>query len=412
MWPWLKRWRDWAMHDLWPMVRLGSRSQALHFSYEKAGLLVPDQPIPWNADAVQVEGTVRLPSGRNKIDFRLALPGQEPIQVDTLRRGEGGDNHYHLTFRLPAPKRTVTAEILCRSTSLGRLALPHLSQEQFLDGLRVQMPAVFVRLGEQSVACQTYVSTQSRGLMAGAVLSSPTSLLPLHDLGVQVEFRSERRGSICTATAPLTSSQLIGRQALVNAIPKKFPRRIGAARATWKVGDRVLAQTAFRAISQRTFQRSLRICDTRFLVQTGNTALALQRRLPPVQPADRVGPCFLVASREAGMAGLCALHVHALVSGAVQPPLLHEQLVLITDGPTLVAPGTLPMRDLDQVTGFELRLKEQVLGTLMLSPAPAAKFNSEGSFQAPEEFLWTSAAEDELNLRLNKLLAGGGAKGE
>ena len=409
MWPWLKRWRDWAMHDLWPMVRLGSRSQALHFSYEKAGLLVPDQPIPWNADAVQVEAEVRLPAGRGKGDFRLALPGRDPINVDAFSRG---DRHYRLSFRLPPPRRSVTAEILCRSTTVGRLPLPYLSQQQFLDGLRVQMPAVFVRLGEQSVACQTFVSTQCRGLTAGAVLSSPTSLLPLQDLGVQVEFRTERRGSICTAAASLTASQLTGRQALVSVVPKKFPRRIGAGKATWKVGDRVLAQTAFRAVSQRTFQRSLRVTDTRFLVQMGNAALSLQRRLPPVEPSDRVGPCFLVASREAGMAGLCPFQVRAQVNGAVQPPLLHELNVLVTDGPTLVAPGTLPMSDLQQVTGFELRLKDQVLGTVMLSPAPAAKFTSEGGFQAPEDFVWTSAAEDELTLRLNKLLAGGGSKGD
>ena len=46
MWPWIKRWRDWAMHDLWHMHRSSPQPQALHFSYEKAGLAVNDQPIP------------------------------------------------------------------------------------------------------------------------------------------------------------------------------------------------------------------------------------------------------------------------------------------------------------------------------------------------------------------------------
>ena len=61
MWPWIKLWRDWAMHDLWPLYRIGPQPQALHFSYEKAGLIVHDQPIPWNAEAVLVEATLRLP---------------------------------------------------------------------------------------------------------------------------------------------------------------------------------------------------------------------------------------------------------------------------------------------------------------------------------------------------------------
>ena len=62
MWPWIKRWRDWAMNDLWSMHRLGPQPQALHYSYEKAGLTIPGQPIPWNAEAVVVEANLRLRS--------------------------------------------------------------------------------------------------------------------------------------------------------------------------------------------------------------------------------------------------------------------------------------------------------------------------------------------------------------
>ena len=62
MWPWIKRWRDWAMTDLWSMHRIGPQPQALHYSYEKAGLTLHDQPIPWNAEAVLVEALVRLPA--------------------------------------------------------------------------------------------------------------------------------------------------------------------------------------------------------------------------------------------------------------------------------------------------------------------------------------------------------------
>ena len=81
MWLWIKRWRDWAMHDLWPLYRLGPQSQALHYSYEKAGLVVHDQPVPWNAEAALVEASLRLsPSqSRRKADFELRLAGQKSI---------------------------------------------------------------------------------------------------------------------------------------------------------------------------------------------------------------------------------------------------------------------------------------------------------------------------------------------
>ena len=40
------------------------------------------------------------------------------------------------------------------------------------------------------------------------------------------------------------------------------------------------------------------------------------------------------------MAGICRLHIRAQVPGTVLPPVLEEQEILITDGPTPVAPGT------------------------------------------------------------------------
>src|SRR5579885_971447 len=342
MWPWIKRWRDWAMNDLWPMYRVAFQPQALHFSYEKAGLTVHDQPIPWRAEAVLVEAAVRLPASapRRKADFALRVPGEEPQPADALRRQDGDDRH-RVVFRLPPPAATTTAEVFWRNHALGQVTLPVLGREQFLQGLRLQMPTLFVRIGEESVACQTFVATQCKGLMASAVLTSPTSLVPLLDLDLQVEFRCERGGAAHTLPARLCSSQLAGRQALVTVVPRRFPRRIGAWVATWLLGDRPLASHRVRAISQRHFVRSLRVCDTRFAVQDEKGRITLMRQVPPLETVHRLGPCFLVCSREPGMAGQCQLHVRAQVPGAVQPPLLREQDVLITDGPTLVAPGTI-----------------------------------------------------------------------
>jgi hypothetical protein len=159
-----------------------------------------------------------------------------------------------------------------------------------------------------------------------------------------------------------------------------------------------------RGISQRHFQRSLRISDTRFIVQSPSGSVRLTRQVPPLEKGVRVGPCFLVASGEPGMAGQCRLQVTAQVPGAVQPPLLLEQEVLITDGPTTVAPGTLEAGDLAQVSGFELSLQGKALGVLSMCPAPAANFNGEGGFKPPHDFTWSAAAEEEMNERLNRLL--------
>ncbi len=405
MWPWIKHWRDWAMFNLWSNSRTSPQLQALHYSFEKAGLTLHDQPIPWNAEVVLVEASLRLPSAvpRRKTDFALRLPEDSIIPAESLRV-QAGDDRARVFFRFPPPTQTVVAEFLWRGNRLGQITLPILSCEEFLDNLRLQLPTLFVRLGEQNVACQTFVSRQCRGITATAHLQSPTSLVPLLDLGMQVEFRSERNSHAHCVAAQLSSSQLADRHALVSVSPRGFPRRIGAWTATWTVAERPLATHRVRAISQRHFQRSLRIADTRFIVQSTKDKVSLSQQLPSLDGVSRVGPCFLVCSRESGMAGLGAFEVRVQTSGSAAPAGLPEQEVLITDGPTIVAPGTLEAAALNQISAFELLVKGESLGFLSLSPVPVATFNSEGGFKPPPDFSWSIAAEDELNDRLTRLL--------
>jgi hypothetical protein len=427
------------MNDLWSMHRTGLQPQALHHSYEKAGLVVHDQPIPWNAEAVLVEASVdRIPTpNRRKSDFQLRLGRQEPLTPESLRREEDTDR-YRIFFRFPAPLQTMTAELLYRNRSIGQLTLPTLTREEFLNRLQLQMPTLYARFGDQTVACQTFVATQCKGLLASAVVSSPTSLVPLLDVGLQIELRSERGGAAQSVAAQLSSSQLAGRQALVTVVPRQLPRRVGNWLATWVVGERPLTVQQIRAISQTSFRRSLRISDTRFVVQDQKKLISLSRHIPAFETAQRIGPCFLVSSREAGIAGLCRLEVRAQVPGSIQPPLLVDEEVLITDGPTMFAPGTVPTSELCHVTAFELRVagglrksssnsaseraretrsqrstrraasdtstRTGVIGILPLRPSPTAGFTPEGGYKATHEFSWSPAAEEELHDRLTRLL--------
>src|SRR5262245_35773750 len=108
MWPWFKRWRDWAMNELWPLNRLGHQPQALNVSSDKAGLTIGDQPIPWNAEAVLVEASLRSSAPpRRKGDFALRLPGMDLIAADSLRMPDGEERQYVL-FRIPPPATTTT----------------------------------------------------------------------------------------------------------------------------------------------------------------------------------------------------------------------------------------------------------------------------------------------------------------
>lgn len=410
MWPWIKHWRDWAMHDLWFMHRIGPQPQALlHYSYEKAGLTIRDQPVPWNAEVVIVEASLRLPgpsvAPRRKSDFQLLVPGHGAIPAERMHKGDKDERH-HLFFRIsPPPLRTVAVQLRWQKHILGTITIAVISREDFVQQLRLQQATVFIRLGDQSVACHTYVSSQCRGLMASALLASSTSLAPLLDLGLKVEFRPERSGPAQTVPVQLASSQLADRQALLTVVPRSFPRRVGAWTVSWQVGETVLATQHLRAISQRHFHRSLRVSDTRFVVMTKKDQVVLSRQLPPLCEIRWVRPCFLINSREAGMAGLCKLHVQAQTAGGSNDPALalHEE-VLITDGPTWFAPGTEDAAALDAVTAFELRLRSGSLAVLSLSPIPEAVFTGEGGFKPPAEFGWSVVADDELTERLTRLL--------
>src|SRR5207244_6604280 len=108
---------------------LGAQSQALHFSYEKAGLTLQNQPIPWNAEAVVVEAIVRASaplsrsrevlSAEARSEYFLEMAGREPLRAETLRTGEI-DGQARVFFRLAVPARTVLANVRWRERSLGQ----------------------------------------------------------------------------------------------------------------------------------------------------------------------------------------------------------------------------------------------------------------------------------------------------
>jgi hypothetical protein len=394
------------MNDLLPTFRITAAPRALHYSFEKAGLVLHDQPIPWSAEAVIVEANLTLPQAgqRRAADYQLLVPGREAILADEVTPHEGQNHRFSVGFRIPPPVQTLTVTVLWKGRELGQLELPVQTREQFLDGLQLHLPTLYVRLGNESVACKTFVSSQCKGLLASALVTSPTSLAPLTDFDLAVEFRGERGGGSQRVAVRFNSTQLAARQALFTVTPKQHPRRLGTWTASWLLGDRELARQEVKGISQRQFQKSLRVSGTRYVLQAPDGSVSLARTLPAFDKRSRLGPCFLLCSREAGMAGECALRVAAQVSGAVRSPLLWEQNVLITDGPAIVAPGTLESAELEQVQGFELTHAGRTLSLLPLKPAPAARFTTEGGFQPPPEFAWTSTADEELDQRLRRLL--------
>jgi hypothetical protein len=181
------------------------------------------------------------------------------------------------------------------------------------------------------------------------------------------------------------------------------------------LGDRLLAHAGIRVISPAAFQQSLYLAEGRFLSQgKQGRATLFRHHLLTSDDTNDLRPCFLIASREPGMAGLCALDVRVQFRDPNRRPLICKQHMLLTDRPSLLVPlfekegGALSVvPDFQQIRSFELLSKGEILGTLSVSPTPVAVFTTEGGFRASADFDWTPFTEEELFDRLEKLMETG-----
>jgi len=383
----------------------GPASQGLYYSFEKAGLTLDRQPIPWNAEAVTVEavvGAVTL-SAEGLREYGLYLPGGPRVAADTFRPGLPGK--VHVFFRLAVPPQTMPVEVRFRDRSLGQINLPLLTRDEFLGGLRIAEPTVHVRFKDDAHACQAYVGVQAKEVLASMMLVSPTSLAPLADLELGASVVGDDTVIVRRAVR-LESNQLAAKQALV-VVPFAKPRWVNHWDICWTLGEQMLATRTIRCYTPTQFHKSLRISTTRLYLDGPGGALPLARVAPRSwDGVERIGPVFLVSSGIAGMAARAEFRVRVL--DRARRPMLDMPPVstMVTDGPTVIAPGTLA-RD-DGIDSFELWCGPRRLGELPITLAPVAAFTGEGGIAARrDDFAWSPQAEEELQQKLGLLLGGG-----
>lgn len=399
---WIKHWVDWLRNDVLPLTRTRRSNCEVFFQYQVGVQTHHDLPIPWTAEMVTVEVQLSLPpSLRRKSDFSLRFPDGESLLADAVRP-ESADR-YRVVFRCPVPRTTVSCEVLWKNSVVVPVTIPVLTPEMFLANLQIAMPTTTFRLGGQGVSASSCVGAYCSGLAASALVRSPYGLASVAELGLSVEFRSERTGRILKVRVPLNASQRTTSEAVITAACPKVPRRVGEWSIVWRVGKEEVARRRIEIISSRRFDDSVRVLDSRFAVADKTGTVRVFRQPPSAGTVESLGPCFLVASSESGAAGICRLSLFAISSGEQVPRLLMTEETLVTDAPVMVAPGLVGMADLSRVGGFELRLNGRIIGTASLSPVPPAVLTAEGGFKPPPEFAWTAAAEDELLDRLKRL---------
>jgi hypothetical protein len=378
----------------------------LALRFEKNGLVVANEPVPWNADAVVLEAMLKIPATVpwRKSDFQVHIPGIPPTGPHALTREDGGEK-YRVQFRLPRLAETTWAEMVWRGQVLARTMIPVLRPDAFLDSLQCRAPTVAVRLDDTTVACQAFLSAQGKGVLASCLFSSPTCLAPLADLDLAVEFVEVAAERTQRVPVRLAAHQWASREALATVAMPRRPNRLGLWLVRWVVAGRVLAQRELRVLGKRQLNKMVHVAEGRFVAEGADRRLTLVPDLTSAKGAARAGPCFLLASRLPGLAVRLQLEVRIKTKTPALPPTAHVEPVLLADSPTPYLPGTLSWDDLNHVLGFELWCDGRVLSFLSVLPAPAAHFTAEGGFRpTTEDFVWSSAAEEELTNRLTRLV--------
>jgi|GEM_PF-1478757 len=426
MWRWLKlltgwHMRDWLAHTFssLPLVT-APQVRSLRISWKKNGLEFDTVPVLGTADGIIVRAELRYASSTpaRKADLRLRVGRQNvPPESLVLAESAGRMNVHICEFHLEPLECSETVELCWQGQLLCQAALPVLPLRQFVEQLQLVQPTLYVTLRsniginaticEHTVPCSKYPRIQGRHVLASAQLISPIPLVGLLDCQPVIRFHERSTGQCWEVPLRLSAEQLQARQALVTVQCPVRPCRLGSWKVEWRLLQKTLASCDLEVRSMRSLHRYVELVESYFLCseEKGNR-IRLERRLPKQLSCSRVGPCFLLRSRETGFPFLMRVEVFATPRDGGDPVRLASEEILISDAPTAYVPGTLAVHDLSDLACFELRSNGYTISHLPISPVPSAKINAEGAIESvPEDGRsWSRSDEEELNERLKRLM--------
>ena len=394
---WTTRSLAWARDNL---LRRRPRALSAAVGYERAGIARWGEPVPWTADAALADVRLRVrPRARRKQDFALRVP-HGTFAADALRAEPDGT--CRASFRFPVPPDSCTAEVLWKGRQLATVPVRAVWPASFLAGLSIGAFEVAARFGDTTATVSALVPNDCDALFASAVLRAPNGLQPLSELGLEVRFRCEGTGREWAVPVRLGAHQLARTEALVVGACPEVPREPGAWCVTVAAGARELAVRRVGVLPRARFDAGVRAAETRFAVRDPSGAIH-SAKVPDLAGAARAGPCFVLCGTEPGAAARCHFEVVAVPADPFAPPFAFGADAVVSDAPAPFVPALFDVTELELYGEFELRLNDRLLGVASLRPVPRAALTAEGGFVPPEEFGWSSAAEEELAARLRRL---------
>ena len=95
---WIQCWYSW-LREKW-LTGGGSRRLEVRFGYEKAGITIYDEPVPWNAGGVLVEFLIKDPGGVITCGKEFALETPPGVFIRSVTGSEDENDRYKLLFWL------------------------------------------------------------------------------------------------------------------------------------------------------------------------------------------------------------------------------------------------------------------------------------------------------------------------
>ena len=376
----------------------GESVHELSFAYQKAGLTVRDEPIPWNAETVLLEAVIPVPTGATGRSEEFSLQAADGLPWARVLCEPAGAEKCRVHFRAPLQKASGWLRLCWRDRVLVEARLPRLSRDQFVRGLRLRTPTILACLGKEHVPCQAAPEGQCAGLLARGQLVSSTSLLPLLDLPLAVAFTSPKgRTERCEYTP--VAARLHGREVLCTLASPGSLDGLGRWTVRWEVAGRHLARGSFRLVTARALRRYVRLAGTEYAYGLPGGDRGHSRGVPLAETALGLAPSFRLVSGWPGLAGLCRVAIRAWRTGATQAQTLREHDVLVSDIPSAVEPPLLSWEEFRRFETFELTCEGRSLGSVPGGARYMVRFTNEGGCALPADWghlPWSERDEQRL----------------
>ncbi|NBY03341.1 MAG: hypothetical protein EBQ87_15390 [Planctomycetes bacterium] len=136
-----------------------TENKALQLGYESKGLKVVSPVIPWFAEKIFLEVSIRFPDKFlcSATDFSLQLGKSSSILGNNLQISEAvGHKAGKVVFQLDNLLKNCKAKIYFKKKLISEIDIPFLTKEAFLASVEVHSPALHCNFDGQIVSCQSF----------------------------------------------------------------------------------------------------------------------------------------------------------------------------------------------------------------------------------------------------------------